>query len=588
MNAPIEAALLTTPTDHAGVALPTIVRLSQLAPSHTNPRRTFRTESLQEMALSIARHGVIQPILVRPWPAAMPKPSANIRFEIVAGERRYRASMLAGVETIPATVRSLSDTETLEIQILENLQREEVHPLEEAEGYQVLMLRTNYSVDQLAEKVGKSKAYIYARLKLCAITGEAREAFMAGTLSASVALLIARIPVPALQHKATKDVLNVGGWQGPMSARLAAEHIQRNYMLDLKEAPFSAKDAKLLDGVPSCKLCPKRTGNAPELFADVKNADVCTDPECYDLKRHAQKDRQSAEATARGQRIITGKEAERIAPYGVQEYSSGLQAGFAGLDQFAYAAPADGKGKPLTWRKLLGPDYQAPAVVEDNRRGVLAEIAPVADLIAAAKAKGIEIEVDRGSTDSATDREREKTAKKETAFRRALLERILFAASGDPLKSDDLVDLASAAYSRLHFDTQKLLCSIWTGVDKVGRDNTDALAAGIATMDAADVRGFLRMLSLVSMVQVSTWTADPEQTPERLLAAAERWGVDADVVRRQLAGPPQTKKKDPSREIQYRDVVSGCTWTGRGKKPSWVEARLAEGKTLDDLKVVHA
>ena len=216
-------AALTPPTDHASVALPRIVRLSQLAPSPTHPRRTFRDESLHEMAVSIERHGVLQAILARPWPEVIPKPHPDVQLEIVAGERRYRASMLAGVETIPATVRSLSDTETLEIQILENLQREEVHPLEEAEGYQILMLRTNYSVDQLAEKVGKSKAYIYARLKLCAITGDAREAFMAGTLSASVALLIARIPVPALQHKATKDVLNVGGWQGPMSARQAGQ-----------------------------------------------------------------------------------------------------------------------------------------------------------------------------------------------------------------------------------------------------------------------------------------------------------------------------------------------------------------------------
>lgn len=94
------------------------------------------------------------------------------------------------------------------------------------------------------------------------------------------------------------------------------------------------------------------------------------------------------------------------------------------------------------------------------------------------------------------------------------------------------------------------------------------------------------MLSLVSMVQVSTWTADPEKTPERLLAAAERWGVDADVVRRQLSGPAPAKKKDTSREIQYRDAVSGKTWTGRGQKPSWFVARLAEGKTPDDLRVV--
>ena len=339
MPAPTDAALLDPPTDHAAVALPRIVRLAQLAPSPTNPRRTFRDESLQEMSASIARHGVLQAILARPWPASMPKPHPDVQLEIVAGERRYRASILAGVDTIPATVRSLSDSETLEIQILENLQREEVHPLEEAEGYQVLMLRTNYTADQLAEKVGKSKAYIYARLKLCAITGEARAAFLDGTLSASVALLIARIPVPGLQAKAAKEVLNGHYGNGePMSARMATQHIQNRYMLRLADAPFPRGDAKLLEGATTCAKCPKRTGNAPELFSDIKGADVCTDPDCFGAKREAHKQRQIATAEAKGVQVIIGKAAEKIAPYGIHDYND-LKDAWVQLDKIVYTAP---------------------------------------------------------------------------------------------------------------------------------------------------------------------------------------------------------------------------------------------------------
>src|SRR5690606_14398087 len=140
-------------------------------------------------------------ILLRPAPAAPTDPEPF--YEIIAGERRYRASKLAGRTTIPAIVREISDLEVLELQIIENLQREDLHPLEEAESYEALLEQhkadPDYSVDLIAAKLGKSRAYIYARLKLCALRPAARKAFYAGTLTASTALLLARIPAPELQ-----------------------------------------------------------------------------------------------------------------------------------------------------------------------------------------------------------------------------------------------------------------------------------------------------------------------------------------------------------------------------------------------------
>lgn len=579
MNAPTDAALLTPPTDHAAIALPRIVRLSQLAPSPTNPRRTFRDESLQEMAISIERHGVLQAILARPWPAAMPKPHPDVRLEIVAGERRYRASILAGVDTIPATVRALSDTEVLEIQILENLQREEVHPLEEAEGYQVLMLRTNYSADQLAEKVGKSKAYIYARLKLCAITGEAREAFMAGTLSASVALLIARIPVPAIQAKAAKEVLNGHyGNSEPMSARMATQHIQQRYMLRLADAPFPRGDAKLLEDAPTCAKCPKRSGNAPELYPDVKSADVCTDPDCFAAKKDAHKQRQIAVAESKGMQVITGKAAEEIAQYGIHDYNQ-LNGGWVQLIKIVYNAPKTAKGKLPTWRDLVGPEFQAGAMIESHQTGILFECAQEKDLIDAAKANGVEIAAApgrSGGSGSDTDREREKKARAETAYRAALLDRILFAHNGEPLETEDLREVAFALWQRLGSEGQKHLCRALTGTNT--REDIQTLNDSIPDMAWNALNRLLLASALIGHVHVSGW--HEIKPPERMLAAADRWGVDAQVVRKQSEPPAK-----PGKPMPYRHPHKGMTWSGRGKKPAWVEEWISAGNALEELKV---
>lgn len=261
-----------------------IIPVELIRPSATNPRKRFDNASLAELANSIKQSGLGQPILVRPLPDI--EDDIPDRVEIIAGERRFRACKLAGIEMIPAIVRDMSDVEVLEFQLVENLQREDVHPIEEAEGYERLMQQHRYSADQLAERVGKSRSYIYGRLKFCALAPAARTAFYEGKLTASTALLVARIPLPALQEQATKEI---SSWNGsdPMSYRQAVRHVQSRYMLELDEAPFEITDVKLVPAAGSCQDCPKRTGNQPELFSDIQNADVCTDPDCFDGKKKA-------------------------------------------------------------------------------------------------------------------------------------------------------------------------------------------------------------------------------------------------------------------------------------------------------------
>jgi ParB family chromosome partitioning protein len=164
---------------------PTAVRdipLEKVQPNPTQPRMTFHQETLQELAASIREHGVLQPILVRP---------AAEGYEIIAGERRWRASKLAGKDTIPAIVERFDDATALEIALIENLQREDLSPLDEAVIYKKMTDELGYSIRQLAGKLGKDKGYVENRLRLASAPDDVREmvAQRYDTLSAAYELM---------------------------------------------------------------------------------------------------------------------------------------------------------------------------------------------------------------------------------------------------------------------------------------------------------------------------------------------------------------------------------------------------------------
>ena len=134
------------------------IKISQIEPNRNQPRRSFDEEALQELAESIGEHGVLQPILVRP--------QIYGGYQIVAGERRYRASRIAGLTEIPAIIRELSDSETMQIALIENLQRQDLSVLEEAKGYKSLMDDYGFSQEDVARTVGKSRSAVANILRL--------------------------------------------------------------------------------------------------------------------------------------------------------------------------------------------------------------------------------------------------------------------------------------------------------------------------------------------------------------------------------------------------------------------------------------
>jgi ParB family chromosome partitioning protein len=265
------------------------IPITHIQESKTNPRRQFDETKLAELADNIRQHGVLQPVLVRPMPDGEPG-----FYELVAGARRYRASKLAGRESIPATVRDLTDTECLELQLIENLQRADVHELDEARGYAALMRLQpeNYTAEVLAEKIGRSEKYIYARLRLLHLIEGAQEAFYLGKLTVAHAFEIARLQPNdqrrALQecfpnHRSTASALKDRKAE-PVTVRGLRAWIESEVHLDLSHAAFDAEDATLVPAAGSCAKCPKRTGNNPLLFPEVQQKSTCTDRACY----HAQ------------------------------------------------------------------------------------------------------------------------------------------------------------------------------------------------------------------------------------------------------------------------------------------------------------
>jgi ParB family transcriptional regulator, chromosome partitioning protein len=304
MNAASDATL-----EQIGVSAVHDIPLDRIRESGSNPRRTFGESQLRELADNIQIHGVLQPIVLRPSPGA-----ADGMYELVAGARRLRASKLAGKNAIPATVRNLTDAEVHEIQLVENLQRENIHELDEGIGYRSLMeLRPDfYTVEMIAAQLAKSPAYIRGRISLTELSPAAQTAFYEGKLTVAHALEIARLQPKDQEraliecfpgHRNSSSILKDRKAEA-LTVRQLRDWIEREIHLDLKHAPFDTEDANLLPAAGACSACPKRTGNNPLLFPEIKNRSLCTDPSCHQAKLQAFVQLRAAPLVKNGQKPV--------------------------------------------------------------------------------------------------------------------------------------------------------------------------------------------------------------------------------------------------------------------------------------------
>lgn len=242
------------------------VALADIQPSNYNPRKNFDEKSLAELADSIHQQGVLQAIGVRPI--------AENRFEIVFGERRYRASQIAGLEEIPAVILDISDETAEEMAVTENLQRKDVTPIEEANAYQKLIESGRHDVQSLAVQFGKNESYIRTRLKFVSLIPEIAQLLEQDELTISVATEICRYGED-IQHdiyeKHLKEGVLYNSWRG-MKASEVAKNIERSYTTDLKRYFFDKT---------VCLSCPHNTNNMM-LFCEEGSCGNCANRKCLE------------------------------------------------------------------------------------------------------------------------------------------------------------------------------------------------------------------------------------------------------------------------------------------------------------------
>ena len=175
------------------------LKISEIEPNRSQPRKEFDEKALSELAESISKHGLLQPLLVRPLPLG--------GYQIVAGERRYRACRMAGITEVPVIIRELGDTETMEIALIENLQREDLTPIEEALGYQVLIDEHGFSQEEVAQSVGKSRPAIANSLRLLKLPQSILDLVSDGKISAGHARALLTLEDEKLMQELAKEII---------------------------------------------------------------------------------------------------------------------------------------------------------------------------------------------------------------------------------------------------------------------------------------------------------------------------------------------------------------------------------------------
>lgn len=580
MNAPAKPAQLET-ADFK------LIPLDQLVPSPTNPRtrRGLDEASLGELAQNIlAVGGVAQPILIRKmseaqkkesWPFPTPgkaEAKQGDRFEIVCGERRYHASKRAGLTQIPAMLRELTDIQVLQIQLAENVQREDLDEMEEAEGYEKLMQEKDsdgkpYTAERIAEFMGVSRATIYARLKLLALCPDARDAFYDDKLEASTALLIARISPDKIQMEALKEIL-----RQEMSYRQARDHIQRNYMLELKQAIFDIKDAVLVKKSGACTDCPKRTGNQPGLFDDVKSKDVCTDPVCFGMKKAAHFLIVRNKAEVEGAKIISGKKAQKILP---SNYSQDHYLGEHGFARPSAPIPNDPKGR--TWEQALKqtklldakdgkkPPIQQTLIENPHNKGEIIQAISINEAAKALREQGYEVTL-RSQSGKPVKTEKEKAedaklkakTKAENLYRARLVETIHAKADHDlygdtpQLRPEVFRLLAKEIFdqSKAYAAKNKLAeAALGEKATEMGsREITAAYPEHLDTLSPQQCMLIMIDLIMAKEEKAEDWQVKNNEVPDILLALAAMHEIDAAAIKAQaeqeIKAEAEAKKKD--------------------------------------------
>lgn len=407
MNAVAE----TTP---ALVAVP----LEQIAlgKNYRHRRPANWEEKLDELGASMKQNGQLEPVLLRPTAtaeeAARKKPPT---FEIVFGERRYRAAKKAGLETLLAIVRDVADDQVLDLQLAENDDRDDPHPLDEAEAFAELVKRGRTPAE-IAALRGRDVGYVAKRLKLAGLSKKCCAALDSEEITLGVALLLAKLPNHKLQDAGLDEVSTEGHGrirEGLMTVNDARKTLEANVMLALKTAPFKKDDAALVPKAGTCTTCPKRTGNQLELYEDASSTDLCTDPLCFREKVDALWQIRSKSHKAAGGEVLNQADTKALLGHVWDSRAHEVRSRYKKLDEREYSA-----GKSKTVRQLFKGELPPIVLAKDPDSGMPVELVAAAAVRKALGADKPERKVDP-RTQAANRRERLKDLARTEATRRA-------------------------------------------------------------------------------------------------------------------------------------------------------------------------
>lgn len=567
-----------------------VIDLALIVASATNPRTVFNIPRLQELAESIKASGVHQPVLVRPLPLSRMQETFEGRrkgerpaYELIAGERRYRASKLAGVETIPAMIRHLTDEQVLEVQLIENLQRDDLHAMEEAEGYERLCKATGITKEDIGAKIGKSRGYVYARIKLLKLCEAARQAFYDGKIDSSRALVIARIPDTQLQQKALDEATRTD-WQGSVpSFRSFLQWAQQNVMLRLDAARFKITDASLVPEAGSCRDCTKRTGCEPDIYADVDSADVCTDPKCFHDKEAAHEANVVAEAQAKGQRVITEREAKKLWPW---EHSK--IEGYTRIDR-----PDSRVGGSKMLKTILGKDAPEPILMQNpHKAGELIEVLPRDKVTKLLKDSG-RITPQQARSDrvvSADEAKRNAIAKFEKTWRKRAITAV-HATMAEAVHGSEISErvcrlIASELLGGLRGDERQHVCELLCLGKLADRAAIEDYLRSASVVQAEQCMYILLMQQ--DMLQLMSWSTGKALEAERIEAVAADYQVDLEPIRAAVKDELEQALRPKKPTLAAEQASPTPAKTNRGKKsspPPAAQAPRARKKSKEEVQL---
>lgn len=524
------------------------VKVRDIQASPFNPRQHYPEREMQELADSIRAVGIMQPVLLRPIMLPLGEGTSDEQlshYELVFGHRRFRGAQLAGLADVPAMVRKLDDQASAQLQAVENLQRENLDAIEEAQGFAAYIAAHGISKDELAKHLGISRTLVYNRLKLATLGKAAAQAYREQKIGAEVATLIARVPGEANQAKALATALETeSGYGAKRSFRTIRENLAEKFATGLKDAKWDLADETLLPLAGACTTCPKRSGSTPELYGDFvkppgdrnhwsqvpKGENVCTDIDCFGAKKTAHLKLEQIALEAKGKIVIAGAKAR--AAIDAQGNVKG-----------AYIALKDAKDELQKARTAA----QAKAtivppqvfIVQDPRTGKTVEVLKREEL----KAAGVKMkEKPKQSSWQEQQKQREAAYEKERVVRRSALathmrifEASRDAAAGASLDVWWLQRVALLAFGGMGHWSRTVLA------EHYGHQSREELSKRIGSMPEAHLRTLL-----LDCVMLDGVHAEHGASPENLLAAAKHVGVNVGALLSATLAEPTAQGVKPS------------------------------------------